>query len=118
MALAHFSIQADPGGGRVEVNGEDVSRQVAGFRLEAGAHQVPQLTLFLAAGGDVTGLGAVAVERQRDADGDLVASFLSAMDAQQLEKDVLLNLGALEGEAGGYTQALLQRLITIARGEW
>jgi hypothetical protein len=48
-----------------------------------------------------------------------IVSFLSSLDAEQLEKDVLGRLGMLDGDGEtSYTHALLQRLVTIAKGEW
>lgn len=52
-------------------------------------------------------------------DTESVVAFLSAIDPDQLEKDVLEGLGALEGDGpGGPTAATLARLIAIAKGEW
>jgi hypothetical protein len=56
---------------------------------------------------------------QSGLDTESVVTFLSALDAQQLEKDVLEGLGMLEGDGGPtFTQALLARLVTIAQGAW
>jgi hypothetical protein len=58
-------------------------------------------------------------ERQGGLDTESVVAFLSALDAEQLEKDVLTGLGALEGDGEvSFTKALLARLIVIAKGEW
>lgn len=52
-------------------------------------------------------------------DTESVVAFLSALDAEQLEKDALDALGMLDGEGeDNFTRALLARLITIAKGEW
>ena len=120
MGLAEFSIHVNPDGtGTVSVDGQDVSRQVRGFTLQAEAHEVPKLVLWLNATGGVTGLADTVAVRQGEPDGEAVASFLSALDAQQLEKDVLGGMGALEGDGEvSYTAALLKRVAAIARGEW
>lgn len=58
-------------------------------------------------------------DRQGGLDAESVVAFLSSLDAEQLEKDVLGGLGMLEDEGEtSFTVALLQRLITIAKGEW
>jgi hypothetical protein len=57
--------------------------------------------------------------RQGGIDTESVVAFLSALDAEQLEKDVLTGLGTLEGDGEeSFTKSLLARLIVIAKGEW
>lgn len=57
--------------------------------------------------------------RQGDLDTGSVVAFLSALDAEQLEKDALGDLGMLEdGGEVSFAQAMLNRMITIAKGEW
>jgi hypothetical protein len=117
VGLAKFDIRANPDGtGTVIVNGEDVSDRVRGFVLTAEAHQIPQLQLWMNASGELSGEGIV---RQSQADGELIAGFLSALDPSQLEKDVLEALGPLSDDGQtSFTAALLARLAAIAKGEW
>lgn len=72
-------------------------------------HEADRVLIAVAGGGSC----------QHSDDGEVVAAFLSALDPRQLEKEVLAGLGALEGDGeSNFTQALLKRLVAIARGEW
>lgn len=63
----------------------------------------------------VTGGGSC----QGGIDTESVVAFLSALDPDQLEKDALDGLGMLDGDGEtSFTKALLNRLVTIAKGEW
>lgn len=119
MALAQVTITAEAGGGQVTVNGADLTRHISAVQMTAEAHKVPQVVLQLHADADVDAVAEVVAVRQGQPDGELIAGFLSAIDPQQLEKDVLEGLGALEGDGeNSYTAGLLKRLAAIAKGEW
>lgn len=120
--LLPFSITAHPNGtGQLVVDGKDISRQVTGVAFQTrGYGHPPLLQLTLLGEGTIEGLGEVQLVRSQDGpDGEMIASFLSSLDAHQLEKDVLEGMGLLEGDGeSNFTTALLKRLATIARGEW
>lgn len=119
MGLAQVTISATPGGGKVVVDGVDLSGVVQAVQLNGAAHQVPQVILQLMATADVSALADVVAVRQQDVDGEAIAGFLSAIDPEQLEKDVLEGMGLLQGDGEtSFTAALLKRLAVIAKGAW
>lgn len=89
---------------------------------EATATEAPQQPLSVVVGHHPNGV-TIHVQATGSCQGGLdtesIVAFLSALDAEQLEKDVMEGMGLLDGDGeDSYTKALLKRLVTIARGEW
>lgn len=117
MANAQVRLELAPnGGGRVWVNGQELTELVTGWAMVNNPPSAPQLQLTLAVGaGEVEGLAAVAEVQPGVFDLDAVVAFLGMLDPAQLEADVLAGLGY--GDSGSYTAKLLERLLAIAKGE-
>jgi hypothetical protein len=115
VGLARFELNLTPGDEKVVIDGVDVSHEVTAVHLQAaaGTGRVPLLVLELAGTGTVAGEGLLEVTRQLP-DGEAVATFLEALDAETLEKEVTAGLGW--GAESNYTRALLARLAELARG--
>lgn len=111
MALVRFELDLTPGGGRVVVDGVDVSDRVAGVRVDAGVDQIPHVLLELAGEGTIEGVGVVETASTFDPAG--VVAFLEALDPESVEKAAGDGLGWGEGN---YTVALLDYLKRLARG--
>jgi hypothetical protein len=104
-----FRIHADPVGGKVELDGRDVTDRVAGLRLDMAAGEPTVLTLETRGqGGEIEGEGIVQVQ---SADG--AGAFLAGIDPTTLEK------AALERDqwgGGSLAQLMLDQLRDWAAG--
>lgn len=111
--LLPFKLTTDGLRTHLEVNGTDITDRVESVAFAAGHGQVAQLQLTAYAEGALEGIAQVVEVRQAEPDGEAIASWLSAMDAETLEKTVTASLGW-----GGpsYTQALLDHLAKLAAG--
>ena len=111
MDTAHFQIAASPVGGRIRVNGDDLTSKVARVHVDLGQAEPTVLTLQLLAGVDpssIEGRGIVHVATDVDR-AQAIVEFLSQVDPGQLEQAALF----LEG-AGTLTQKMLAVLIDQA----
>lgn len=115
--LATFRIEPRGPYARVEVNGRDVSDQLAGYRLEHVVGQVPTLVLFqLADAGTLEGEGIVHVagELTDEQRAGAIVEFLSSLDPEMVDRVAFASMGL--GDKGG-TAAILETMCRIARGE-
>ncbi len=109
-----FRIDAQPVGGRITINGEDVTDRVAAAELRVGRYDPTVLTLHhLDGAGPIEGEGIVQVVEADDRDdADIICAFLEQIDPVQLEQDALMAQTA----AGTLTGPMLQMLCAYARG--
>lgn len=111
MDTAHFQIAATPVGGRVHINGRDVTDEIIAADIRIGSAEPTIVSLHLKAGGDpsvIEGRGVVQVVAGIDTP-QTVVEFLSQVDPGQLEQAALF----LDG-AGTLTQKMLAVLIDQA----
>ncbi len=109
---AHFTIDANQVGGRIIVDGQDVSTQVAAADLRVGTTEPTVLSLHLTAVGRIEGDGIVQVIADPADEADTICAFLAQIDPDQLEQDALM----VPGPAGTLTAPMLQVLAGYARG--
>ena len=115
--LRPFSVRVAGAESQVVVDGIDITDQTAGLTFVAGLGHVPRLQLLTYAEGSIEGLAEVTAEARTLVDTEAIVGFLSHLDPETLEKDVLGSLGMLESGESSYTAALLRRLIAIAQGQ-
>jgi hypothetical protein len=109
MPPVPFRVHADPIGGRVEVDGQDVTDHVRALHLDVGSNEVSTLVLELVPGtGPIEGVAIV-----QGIVGDPAATiveFLASIDPSDLERQ------ALAGDlASGVIPAVLEVLARMAR---
>lgn len=111
-ATAQFKVTADAvGHGTVEINGEDVSKRVAGVAVVVEVGQPTVVTLRLVpSAGELSGEGIVRVVDE----GDSVLSFLEDIDVGELERATLEGLGPGSGTP---VAEALEHLKRWARGD-
>ncbi|MER5661727.1 hypothetical protein [Streptomyces mirabilis] len=96
----------------------DISKQVRGYQLSKVAGAAPVLVLQMAAHvEDFEGLAHVVIADPPDP-GPAAAAFLGAIDAGELERNVLNRHDLMDGGPNELTRAMLQLLQEWARGEW
>lgn len=108
--LATFQVLAGATGGRIVVNGQDVTGQVAGARLDLDPRDVPRLTLQLLGAGEVEGEGIVQITRDGQAE---AAAWLAGLDPEALGAEALNRGGFGRSPAA----AMLEVLVEWATGE-
>ncbi len=111
MDTAHFQIAAAPVGGRVHINGQDVTDRLTAVDVRLGAAEPTVLSVHLVAGADpssIEGRGVVHVAVDVDRV-QAVVEFLSMVDPGQLEQDAMYREGA-----GTLTEKMLAVMIERA----
>lgn len=96
--MTRFKIEAKPVGGRLAVDGEDVSDHVRGVTVQLGVDQPTRVIVELRPGADgvLTGDGVVEVVRNGIV-GEAVAAWLDKIDGATLSRAALDRDGGLEG---------------------
>jgi hypothetical protein len=112
-------ITADHMNGTVVLDGRDISKQVHGYELRHRAGRPAELLLFLSplVKDEFDGLAHVVVGVPPDP-GPAAAAFLSAIDAGELERQVLARHDLLDGGPHELTRAMLRLLQEWASGRW
>lgn len=114
MAGAHFRIVTDElGGGTLHVNGDDLSDQVRGLRLEAAKGAPTTLTLW-SVGDAVIEADGVVVHEVPIAPVDTMRRFLAQIDPKVLEGKALERAG---WDDAPLTRHVFDLLIEIAEGK-
>lgn len=115
MQPAAFRIQASPGGGRVEVNGVDVTDQVSAAQVTIGGGATVLTLVAKPSAGSIEGEGIVQVQLPPDerTEAEVICEFLAQVDPALLDKDSL----NAHDVSQGLTPVILQVLATYARGE-
>jgi len=114
------TIRTD-GLGRAEItlDGNPIQSHLTGLNLDmSSASPLPEITLYLAKNKSATafeGFARVQVADFMDDPGPAAAEFLSAIDAEELERAALNRLD-LENVPGGTTAAMLRQLTEWANG--
>jgi hypothetical protein len=104
MTTGPFRIATLPNGtAQVSVGDTDLTGMVVGLILDVRPGQAARLVVELAGDAAVEGVADVSLSRQRDG----FASFLDAIDADELEKAAL---NGLDWDDGSATQAILDVL--------
>ncbi len=110
---ARFAIDAQAVGGRIVVNGEDLSNQVVAAELRLAPTSPTALTLHMVpVAGLIEGEGIVQIAAEQPDDAEVICAFLAAVDPTQLEQDALMN----PGPSGTLTATMLQVMAGYARG--
>ncbi|MFK0106441.1 hypothetical protein [Streptomyces sp. NPDC091217] len=101
------------------IDDRDISKQVKGYQLSQVAGAAPVLVLQMAAHlqEDFEGLAHVVIGDPPDP-GPAAAAFFGAIDAGELERNVLNRHDLMDGGPNELTRAMLQLLQEWARGEW
>lgn len=109
-----FRIDADQIGGRVEVDGEDVTAKLDAAHLRIQANQPTVLMLHLKPGceGAIEGEGIVEVAVDRP-DAEVICEFLAGIDGAALERAAMNGCDASQSP----TAVMLDVLQAWARGE-
>lgn len=115
MGLAEFDIVAGPDGRTVVVNGEDVSAQVSGFRVDSAPGDVPRVYLHHLGDLRLAGEGIIVAVDPAGDESSAVVAFLDAIDPGTLDAKVLDGVGL--GDPGTPAQAYLDVLKGWARGD-
>ncbi|MFJ4412982.1 hypothetical protein [Streptomyces sp. NPDC088925] len=117
--LRRLSIASSGSTGTIRLDGEDVSRSVAGYSVSQEAGDAAQAVLLLskAVAPSFEGLAHVVVGEPPDP-GPAAAEFLSALDPAVIEREVLARHDLLDGQVHEFTRATLRLLIEWARGGW
>ncbi|ELP61515.1 hypothetical protein STRTUCAR8_03641 [Streptomyces turgidiscabies Car8] len=119
--LRPVKVTASGRGAVVELEGHDVSRQVAAYTISQRASEVPEVVVWLAAhaaGGTVfDGMARVVVGEPPDP-GPAAAAFLEAIDAGQLEKASLARHDLMDGGPHELIRVMLAQLREWALGQW
>ncbi|MFD7769855.1 hypothetical protein [Streptomyces sp. NPDC059787] len=117
--LRQVRISANHATGTVVMDGRDISKSVAGYELRQVAGQPAQLVLFLSrlVKDDFEGLAHVVVGDPPDP-GPSAAAFLGALDAGELERQVLSRHDLMDGGPNELTRAMLRLLQEWALGQW
>lgn len=115
----HLKVDAtDPVRPVVTLDGQDIGSNVTeiSWRAELG-RSLPEAIIALAPNATVSfdGLARVSVGEQLDP-GPAAAQFLTAIDAQELERAALNRLD-LDNTPGGLTAAMLRQLVDWALGK-
>lgn len=113
METATFEVKATPVGGRVHVNGKDVTPKIGAAEIRIADGQPTTLVLFLNGHGTVEGEGIVEVINPAEADAEVICAFLAGIDPDQLDSDALNGADA----SMNLTAAMLSTLQRYARGE-
>lgn len=114
-------VTASGHGAVVEIEGHDVSRQLAAYTISQRATEVPEVVVWLAAhtaGGTVFDGMARVVVGERPDPGPAAAAFLDAIDAGQLEKASLARHDLMDGGPHELTRVMLAQLKEWALGQW
>lgn len=107
MGLLPFVIRADAIGGRIEVDGEDVTDRVTAADLHFGEHEPSVLTLHHRPGsGPVEGEGIVQLVDYLENPVELIRRFLDSVDAAALEQAALESLDYDSSTAEAFIAAL------------
>lgn len=114
MALTPFDISVAPGDGRVVIDGQDVTSQVAAVTVQAEAGGIPQVYLQLRGEGRIEGEGIVHSAADLD-QRQVVLEFLGNIDPGVLEGAALERCGGL-GADETTGQAFLNALIDMVQG--
>lgn len=115
MDTAHIQITAQPVGGRVKVNGRDITDDIVAATFRLGQAEPTVLSVHMKAGADPTiieGRGIVQVVADGIDPAQAIVEFLSQIDPAEIEQAALMrdDLGH-----GNVTAKVLA--ITIERAE-
>ncbi|MEU9014248.1 hypothetical protein AB0D12_31665 [Streptomyces sp. NPDC048479] len=113
----HISISSGTAGGKVLLEGDDITRHVRGYSIQQPTpYDRPAVVLHLVPQDGVVfeGLAHVAVGQQADP-GEAMAAFLDHIDAGALET-AALHRDDLGSERFDLTRAMLRQLADLARG--
>ena len=83
-----FEIQLEGAGGSILVNDQDLTDQVQGLSLQTEANGLPTLTLFLHAGGKISGEGIVEVVPLTNIS-EAIGLFMSQLDWGKILQDFM-----------------------------
>lgn len=112
-------IGADRSKTEITLNGERIERSVTGLTIDCDSRDpFPTVVLRLnhrATPAQFDGLARVVVEDVITEPGPAAAVFLSAIDAEELERAALNRLD-LDNGPGGLTKTMLRQLIEWAHG--
>ncbi|GEM_PF-7107365 len=92
MEPVPFRIQSDPIGGRIEINGHDITNNIEGVELYVGHDRASILRVYAVPGTGVIE-GAALVEQVADTS-EVISAFLEAIDPDELDRDALANADA------------------------
>ncbi len=114
--MTSFRLTPNPvGPGRVEVDGQDVTDNVAGVQVDAAIGQPTTVTLHVQAGGEIVGDGVIQVVATQPADDpEVICRFLDQVDPVLLEQEAFRTLGPGQMNT---TIAAIDVLKRIARGQ-
>ncbi|MEU3787587.1 hypothetical protein [Streptomyces sp900129855] len=117
--LHKVRITAEQASAALALDGRDITDQVTGYQLSQRPGMPPVLVLQLSplVKNDFEGLAHVVVGDPPDP-GPAAAAFLSAIDAGELQRQVLNRHDLMNGGPNELTRAMLQLLQEWARGEW
>jgi hypothetical protein len=117
--LRQVRITADQAAGTVILDGRDISGQVSEYQLTQRAGLPAMLVLYLSplVKDDFEGLAHVVVGDPPDP-GPAAAAFLGALDAGELERQVLARHDLMDGGPHEMTRAMLRLLQEWAQGKW
>lgn len=108
-----YKITTGAVGGRLVIDGEDVTDRVDAFGLRVGRTEPTVLSLHLIPGaGDIEGEGLVHVVADPRDEADIICEFLAQIDPGMLEADVLQR----NDVGGSFTGPMLEQLAAYARG--
>lgn len=113
MEVASFRLEVTPFGGRIHVNGEDVTDRVGIAELRVADGQPSTLTLHHIGEGSIEGEGIVNISNTADDAAEIICGFLESIDPDQLDADALNNADS----ATNLTAVMLKMLQRYARGE-
>lgn len=115
MRTSRILIDTTPFGGRIEVNGDDVTDQVGLAEIRVANGQPTTLSLHLLADGKIEGDAVVhVIDHQPTPEGidtDMVVAFLDSIDPDRLDHDALNNADA----SSNLTAVMLDTLKGYAR---
>ncbi|GAA2136721.1 hypothetical protein GCM10009760_16410 [Kitasatospora kazusensis] len=116
---SHVRIAATGPAARLELDGRDISSQVAAYTLNQRAGQLPELLLLLnpATVEGWEGTARVAIGEAPDP-GPAAVRFLAAIDPGELERAALGRHDLMDGRSSEFTRALLLQLGEWAAGNW
>ncbi|GHE80196.1 hypothetical protein GCM10014715_39470 [Streptomyces spiralis] len=117
--LHQVRISASHATATLALDGRDISKQVRGYQLSQAAGAPPVLVLQMSqlVKDDFEGLARVVIGDPPDP-GPAAAAFLAAIDAGELERQVLARHDLMDGGPNELTRAMLRLLQEWARGEW
>lgn len=115
MRTSRILLDLTPFGGRIEVNGDDVTDQVGLAEVRVANGQPTTLSLHLLADGKIEGEGIVhVIDHQPTVEGidvDSVLAFLDSIDPDRLDHDALADTDA----SSNLTVVMLETLKGYAR---